>query len=418
MKIINAEDKVFDQYVKNSNKPHFMQTSAWASVNNKRGCKTHQLLFLDDNENIVGSSMLVEKKILNYRSFYCPRGFICDYQNKEIVKDIVESLKKYVKDHNGLYLKMDPDIIIRKLDKDTNVIETFEDNLQLISYLESLGGKHRGFTKKFTETSCPRYTFRVNVDKDDMLSTFHQTTRNLLKRNNPYGLNVYIGTYDDLDKFYEPMKDTAIRKRMFLEDKSFFDDFYNILHENGMSDLYIVTVNISDLIKRYELLIDNAKKELESLENSNKKGRINDLKDQLNKYNKELNIIKQIKSEEIVLSSMITAKFEDKVWTVHGANSTNLPFLNANYEMYYQILKDSKQQGYKQVDFYGSEGEIDKKSDAFGIYQFKVRFGGDFDEFIGEFDFVVRPLAYKIINYLLIKRRRFKYKLQQRRITN
>lgn len=418
MKIINAEDKVFDQYVKNSNKPHFMQTSAWAKVNNKRGCKTHQLLFVDDNENIVGSCMLVEKKILNYRSFYCPRGFICDYQNKEIVKDIVESLKKYVKDHNGLYLKMDPDIIIRKLDKDTNVIETFEDNLQLISYLESLGGKHRGFTKKFTETSCPRYTFRVNVDNDDMLSTFHQTTRNLLKRNNPYGLKVYIGTSNDLDKFYEPMKETAIRKRMFLEDKSFFDDFYNILHENGMSDLYIVTVNIKDLVRRYELLIDNATQELKSLEKSNKKGRINDLKDQLNKYNKELSIIKQINSEEITLSSMITAKFEDKVWTVHGANSTNLPFLNANYEMYYQILKDSKQQGYKQVDFYGSEGEIDKKSDAFGIYQFKVRFGGDFDEFIGEFDFVVRPLAYKIINYLLVKRRRFKYKLQQRRIAH
>ena len=395
-----------------------MQTSAWAKVNNKRGCKTHQLLFVDDNENIIGSCMLVEKKILNYRSFYCPRGFICDYQNKEIVKDIVESLKKFVKDHNGLYLKMDPDIIIRKLDKDTNVKETFEENLELIPYFESLGGKHRGFTKKFTETSCPRYTFRVNVDNDDMLSTFHQTTRNLLKRNNPYGLKVYIGTSNDLDKFYEPMKETAIRKRMFLEDKSFFDDFYNILHENGMSDLYIVTVNIKDLVRRYELLIDNATQELKSLEKSNKKGRINDLKDQLNKYNKELSIIKQINSEEITLSSMITAKFEDKVWTVHGANSTNLPFLNANYEMYYQILKDSKQQGYKQVDFYGSEGEIDKKSDAFGIYQFKVRFGGDFDEFIGEFDFVVRPLAYKIINYLLVKRRRFKYKLQQRRIAH
>ena len=417
MKIINAEDKVFDQYVKNSNKPHFMQTSAWAKVNNKRGCKTHQLLFVDDNENIVGSCMLVEKKILNYRSFYCPRGFICDYQNKEIVKDIVESLKKFVKDHNGLYLKMDPDIIIRKLDKDTNVKETFEENLELIPYFESLGGKHRGFTKKFTETSCPRYTFRVNVDNDDMLSTFHQTTRNLLKRNNPYGLKVYIGTSNDLDKFYEPMKETAIRKRMFLEDKSFFDDFYNILHENGMSDLYIVTVNIKDLVRRYELLIDNATQELKSLEKSNKKGRINDLKDQLNKYNKELSIIKQINSEEITLSSMITAKFEDKVWTVHGANSTNLPFLNANYEMYYQILKDSKQQGYKQVDFYGSEGEIDKKSDAYGISQFKVRFGGDFDEFIGEFDFVVRPIAYKIINYLLVKRRRFKYKLQQKRIS-
>ena len=417
MKIIKADDLVFDQYVKNSNKPHFMQTSAWAKVNNKRGCKTHQLLFVDDSGSYVGSAMLIEKKILNYRSFYCPRGFICDYQNLDTLKEIVLTLKKYVKDNNGLYLKMDPDIIIHKLDKDTNIVETFDENLKLIPYLESLGGKHRGFTKKFTETSCPRYTFRVHVDSDDLLQTFHQTTRNLLKRNNPYGLKVYVGTSDDLDKFYKPMKETAIRKRMFLEDKSFFDDFYKILHKDAMSDLYIVTVNIKDLIDRYKKMISNVEQELKSLDSSNKKGRINDLRDQLNKYNKELNIISQINSEELVLSSMITAKFDDKVWTVHGANSTNLPFLNANYEMYYQILKDSKQQGYKQVDFYGSEGEIDKKSDAYGIYQFKVRFGGDFDEFIGEFDFVVRPIAYKIINYLLVKRRRFKYKLQQKRIS-
>ena len=26
-----------------------------------------------------------------------------------------------------------------------------------------------------------------------------------------------------MDKFYEPMKDTAIRKHMYLEDKKFFD---------------------------------------------------------------------------------------------------------------------------------------------------------------------------------------------------
>ena len=61
-----------------------------------------------------------------------------------------------------------------------------------------------------------------------------------------------------------------------------FDDFYKILHKDAMSDLYIVTVNIKDLIDRYKKMISNAEQELKSLETSNKKGRINDLRDQLN----------------------------------------------------------------------------------------------------------------------------------------
>lgn len=412
MKIVEVDVNTLNDYVASSKKPHFMQTGAWGEVNKKRGVTPHYLQVLD-NDKIIGSALLLEKKVLSYSTFYCPRGFICDYSNKEDIKKVVASLKDYVKSHSGLYLKMDPDIIIRKLDKEANPIETFEDKLELVNYLESLGGKHRGFTMKFSESSAPRFTFRVDVSKDNLLDSFHQTTRNLLKRDNPYGLNIYVGDEKDIDKFYEPMKQTAIRKHMYVEDKSYFYDFYKVLHDYSMADLYVVTANINDLIVKFNKMILDAENELNELEGTNKKGRINDLHDQLNKYHKELNQINEINKDEIVLSSMINAKFADKVWTIHGANANDLPFLNANYEMYYQILKDAKAQGYKYVDFYGSEGDLDKKSEAYGIYQFKVRFGGDFDEFIGEFDFVIKPFMNKIITTLLIIRRKIKYKLQK-----
>lgn len=412
MKIVEVDAKTLNEYVASSSKPHFMQTGAWGEVNRKRGTIPHYLQ-VKDNDKVIGSALLLEKKILNYSTFYCPRGFICNYDNKEDVKNVIEALKEYVKNHSGLYLKIDPDIIIRKLDKDANPVEVFEDKLALVDYLASLGGKHRGFTMKFSESSAPRFTFRVDVTKDNLLDSFHQTTRNLLKRDNPYGLNIYVGDEKDIDKFYEPMKETAIRKHMYVEDKNFFLDFYKVLHDYGMADLYVVTANINDLKDKYNKMILDAENELKELEGTNKKGRINDLHDQLIKYHKELNQINEINKDEIVLSSMINAKFADKVWTIHGANANDLPFLNANYEMYYQILKDAKAQGFKYVDFYGSEGDLDKKSEAYGIYQFKVRFGGDFDEFIGEFDFVIKPLMNKIITTLLVLRRKIKYRLQQ-----
>lgn len=416
MEVIKVDEKTLDEYVLSSKKPHFMQSSAWGEVNEERGANIHRLLVKDDDRTI-GSALLIEKKILKYSTFYCPRGFITDFDNKEDVKKVTEALKEYAYKNGGIYLKIDPDIIIRKLDKDTNVIYEDENHLKLIDLLTELGGKHRGFTTKFTESSTPRFTFRVDVTKDNLLDSFHQTTRNILRRNNPYNLKVYIGDENDIDKFYVPMKETAIRKHMYLEDEKFFRDFYTILHSHGMSDLYIVTANLEEVKDKYRHLIIEASEELSAIKDTNKKGRINDLHDQLAKYQKELKLIEESELDEIVLSSMITVKYGDMIWTLHGANSSSFPFLNANYEMYYQIIKDAKDNGYKWVDFYGTEGKIDKKSEAFGIYQFKVRFGGDFDEFIGEFDFIVRPNTYNVVMSLLKARRKIKYKLQQKRIS-
>ena len=413
MEIVKVDAKQLNNYVLNSKKPHFMQSGAWGEVNEKRNIIPNYLLIKQDDE-IIGSALLLQKKVLGFSTFYCPRGFVCDYTNLKHVEIMVKALTKYAKDNNGLYFKIDPDIIIRKLNNEAKPIETYNDNLDLIDYLKKLDAKHRGFTLKLKDSSSPRFTFRVDVSKENLLDSFHQTTRNLLKRNNPYGLNIYVGNEKDLNKFYKPMKETAIRKNMYLEDINYFNSFYSILHKWNMSDLYIVSVNISELKQKYNNLIENAKNELEEIKDTNKKGKINDLNDQLTKYQKELKQIENIKEEEYVLSSMITAKYNDIVWTIHGANATELSFLNANYEMYYQILKDAKKQGYKWVDFYGTEGIIDKKSDAYGIYNFKVRFGGDFDEFIGEFDFVIKPFINSIINKLLVTRRKIKYKLQKK----
>lgn len=412
MEIIKVDAETLNKYVVSSKKPHYLQTGAWGEVNEVRNITPNYLLVKDGDE-IIGSALLLQKKVLHYSTYYCPRGFITDFENKDYVKKMIEVLTKYVKDNNGLYLKIDPDIIIRKHNPDASVKEEFNDKLELLEYIKTLGGKHRGFTKKFKDSSIPRYTFRVNVAQDNLLESFHPTTRKLLRRNNPYNIKVFIGDNNNLDDFYSIMKDTASRKHIYLEDKSFFETFYNVLHKWNMADLYVAKVDVNELKLKYMQMIEEVEKELKSLEGSNKKGKIVDLNNQLVKYNKEIKDINKINKDELILSSIITTKFGDKVWTIHGANANEIPFVNANYEIYWQIIKDARDQGYNWVDFYGTEGDIDKDSDAYGIYNFKVRFGGDFDEFIGEFDFITKPFAYKIIMFALKIRRRLKYIIQQ-----
>ena len=414
MEIKEIDDETLDNFVLNSNKPHFMQTSAWGDVSKTRGYIPHKLGLYKEN-GLVGTALLLEKKIGFYSTYYCPRGFICDYDDLDLLKEIISILKDYVKKHNGLYFKINPDIIIAKLDDEANRKQTF-DSINLIDFFKENGGNFRGFTTKFAESSAPRFTFRVDVDKseEDIFNALHNTTKKILKDKNPYEVEITKNDSNALIDFYDVMKQTSIRKKMFIESFDYFKNFYELLHNKNEADIYVASINTNRLKEIFKEKLVSVDKEIEEV-NKRPDGqkKVNKLKDLDQKRNKVLKLKKEVdelKKERFVLSSIITAKFGDKVWTIHGGNSDELLFLNVNYELYYHILLDSKKQGYKQVDFYGSEGKVDPSSQIYGIYLFKLRFGGDFDEFVGEFDFVVRPLANKVISSLLKTRRRMLYK--------
>lgn len=413
LKEIKASE--LDEFVYNSSYSHFMQTSAWGDVSKSRGY-TPIYLGLFDNDKLVGTALLLKKKVLNYSTYYCPRGFVLDYSNKELIKEMINNLKKYVKDNGGLYFKINPSLIIAKLDDEANRIETYGDNLSLIDFFKENGGKFRGFTTKFSESSAPRFTFRVDVSrsKEDIFNSLHNTTKKILKDNNPYGVEITKNDPNALDDFYKVMKETSIRKKMYIESFDYFKNFYELLSKKNEADIYVASVNtnnLKDIFNKKLNDVDNEINEVNKRPDGPKKD--NKLKDLDQKRNKVLKLKKEVdelKEEKIVLSSIITAKFKDKVWTIHGGNGDKLLFLNANYELYYHILLDSKDNGYDIVDFYGSEGKVDKNSEIYGIYLFKLRFGGDFDEFVGEFDFVTRPLMNKLIGYALKTRRHILYK--------
>lgn len=409
MELRSVDAKTLDEFVRKNSKSHFMQTSGWANVASSRGY-IHHMLGLFNNEELKATALLLEKKIGPFSTFYCPRGPIVDYEDKELLKTLFSLLKTYVYVKKGLYLKIDLDLIIRKLDEDAKPISENINNIELINILKSIGFKHRGFTTKFYESSNPRFTFRkdVSLNDEELLNSFHATTKKILKRNNPYKLVIRKGDIKDVEEFYVTMQDTSKRKQMYLESKEYFTNFYSLLNKQGMSDIFVVEANIETLKEVYrnkQQELDLSYKELDKYSDNKKETLRNELDNAKRKLEKEIAIINQIKEEKVVLSSIITAKFADKVWTIHGGNSDTLMFLNGNYELYYAILKDSRDNGYKYVDFFGSEGEVNKDSSIYGIYLFKQRFAGDFDEFIGEFDLVTRPLFNSIISKLLKLRR-------------
>ena len=123
--------------------------------------------------------------------------------------------------------------------------------------------------------------------------------------------------------------------------------------------------------------------------------------DRLIKLNKQLEEINEVKEKELTLASIMTVKYKDKVWTIHGGNHSKLMSLNANYLIYYEIIKDANKEGYKIVDLFGTCGipNPDPSYPIYGIHNFKKRLGGEYCEFIGEYDLPVNKPLYMVYKF-------------------
>ncbi len=392
----------YESFVSHAKKTHFMQSYAFGEIRKSKGFTPHYV-GLKENGELVCSALLLEKKLLfGYSYDYVPRGYVIDYENFSLLKEFTNQLKAYAKKKHVIFIKIDPDIKRHSLNLNGEVVEG-DNHEELITFLKKLGYRHHGFNTGF-EGEQPRFTFRLNIDDsiDEIRAGFHPTTRKILNKKNQYHLDIYRGKSSDIEDFYEVMKETAKREGLLQAPISYYQTFYEIFHEVGCSDLYIAKVNLSSLREVFEKNIQDLNQQLLSLDdekyknttkNANKK---QEIKNQLERVQRDYQLVLDIPEENIVLSSIMTVKYKDMVWTVHGGNHTKLLNLNANYLLYYTIIEDAKKEGYKVVDFFGTCGEANPKPEnpIYGIHSFKKRLGGEYTEFIGEFDLVCHSLMY------------------------
>ena len=398
----NIEKEEFNEFVKNhKTKSHFLQSTTWGDFCKKEKKQTpHFIGLVDENDKIQASAMLLQKKLpLNFSYLYCPRGYVLDYNKKEILKKLTEEIRKWAKKKKALYVKIDPDIKLQNLDLDGNKKDDFT-NYELVEYLEKLGYKHLGFNKAF-EHNQPRYTFRLQLEGktiEEIKEGFHNTTKKIINKGNPYGLEIEKDNIETIDDFYETMKDTAKRENIALYKKEYFENFYKMLKKQNMSNLYTIYLRPEKTKEIITKKIEELEKAKEKLNSENKK---QEIKNQIQKQEKLLEEVKEIKAEKYPLSSIITTKFGDKVWTIHGGNSSKLRQLNSNYLIYYKIIEDTKEENYKTIDFFGTSYNPEEKDPEYGIYLFKKRLGGEYTEFIGEFDLITNKPMYFIFNKLI-----------------
>ena len=409
----NIEKEEFDEYVKNhKTKSHFLQSLSWGEFSKtKKNLIPYYLGLVDDENEIQAATLLLEKKLpLNYTYFYAPRGFVIDFKNKELVRNMTKKVVDFAKKKKAIFVKIDPDLIKEQ----TNYLEEVSKNKdynELFNTLKECGFKHLGFTKNF-ETMQPRYTFRIDLNQtlEEIENHFSKTTKQRIAKAKKLNTEVSIGTEKDLGEFYHLMTLTEDRKNFI----SYTEDYYNTLYEifngnkNSKATLFLGKVHINKTLKVLENDLKKINDQISILpiDNLSKsaKNKLKELTRQKENTTKEIEKYKEYRKQygnDITLSAHMIIEYGDKAWVLYAGNHNILTETYVNYYTYSEHIRYCKEKGIKIYDQFGTIGDLSKDNPCLGLHEFKKKFGGDYVEFIGEWDYVTNHFMYYVFTKLV-----------------
>lgn len=407
----NLNKQEYDKFVKKSNKSHFLQSYAWGEFSKEsRNLIPHYVGIKNNNNEIIATALLLEKKLpLGYSYFYSPRGFIVDFYDNELLSFFTKEIVNYIKSFKSIFLKIDPDIIWSEKDCKDNTLELKKDPKIVFNNLINIGFKHLGFTKNF-ETMQPRYTFRIDMNKplEEIETNFSKTTKQRIKKANSLNTKVRIGTQDDIETFNNLMTITENRKDFISHDINYYRKLYEIYNIDNKFILFMGSVNLDDIIKKHEDELQNYRNDLKQIPSENlSKSQNTKRKELLAKIeanNKLLEDYKNYKTQygnEITLNAHAIIEYGDKAWVIYAGNHNILTSTYSNYKTYEEHIKYCYNQGIKMYDQFGTIGDLTKDNPRIGLHEFKKKFGGNYIEFIGEFDLITNKPMYFVFTKLV-----------------
>lgn len=407
MKIVALTKNEFDDFAYKHKYSTYYQTSLYAETSRYEGLNTFYIGFVE-NDELVGATLFLYKTIyLYYKYAYAPRGFLIDYTNKELVKNVTLGLINLLKKQHYAFIKIDPPIICSERDKNGNIIY-FSNNInKILDILKENKYKHQGFNKYF-ENYKPRLTAFVNLQNniDTIYSKIDQETKKIIDDSIECGVEIvqdHNGNIDELYK-YITLKNKRRKKRYYV-------GLYNNFKTTNAIDIFFININTDKYLNNMKRLYDQESLENEnlaslvqdtSIEDSKKQKIINNKIEsdrKLNYYKNELvyatNLSKQYPNY-LTIGAAFTIKHNKGVELIIDSYTEEYLKFNPRYVLIWELIKKYKNENLLYLNLNAVVGDWNKED--LGKYKtlnnIKLSFNSTVIEYIGEFDLVINDIVY------------------------
>ena len=216
---MNVDVQEWDLFLENHPQGNLLQSSDWAKIKDTWG--NERVGFYKENQLVGVANILIQPLPLGFSMFYIPRGPVINYEDKELLKFVILTLKKIAKKSNAIMVKFDPSLFISRSLIDQKTIQNSK-TFEIVEELQKNKVHWTGLTKDMAENIQPR--FQANIHKENFsLDQLSKSTRQAIRTARNKGLEVKFGGLDLLDEFSFLMKKTeSQQERKRLEEEISF----------------------------------------------------------------------------------------------------------------------------------------------------------------------------------------------------
>ena len=328
----------------------FLQLPSWGQV--KVGWRPESIGWFRDS-TLVGVALVLYRPIpqLPQRSLaYIPEGPVIDWSDPDL-SEWFTPLISHVKGRGAFQLKMGPPVAISQWEAETikSAIDSVAVLADVVADVEIAQGqavvaalKSAGFTQEpsvgagFGDVQ-PRYVFQVPLagrTEADVFAGFNQLWRRNVRKAEKSGVVVTLGRREDLPAFHAIYVETAKRDGFTPRGLVYFERMWDALGDH-----------MSLHIARYE---------------------------------------------GHVAAATIMITVGKHAWYSYGASTTADRDVRPSNALQWSMIQSAMNAGCSVYDLRGISNTLSSSDPLFGLVSFKLGTGGYAQEYVGEWDYVIR----------------------------
>lgn len=376
MKLRDINKKEFEDFCIGKECDNFFQSKYYAELNRLDGYYTY-FVGLEENGRILACTMLLSKNISIFkkREFYAPRGFIIDYKNLNLIKVFTEKLVEYIKQKNGILIKINPIVSLHGRDSEGNIIEGGTNNVRIVENLKELG---------WIQDSCEllypvedNFLYEIELKdktKNDIFENFNDTLKDTINNNELLGISTRKLDKQKIQKIVDILDSSSLVIDHLNMNHGNYKEIINILDNHNMLDITIAELDIDKYSNYLQTKLENYLDE----------------KDIINKKINEVKTLQYEYGHKIIIGLILGVAYHNNYYVlIHAANEVDKD-IKPFETLYWETIKQSIDFGYDKYNFC----EIGNNQDS---YLLKVlhNFNGKVIELIGEFNYVLDNHYYK-----------------------
>lgn len=378
------------------------QTPEYAFVMNKQEFDSMFVGLCNDDNEILGASLLLIQKLSLVKYAYAPRGFLLDYNDFSLLQTFTNELKKFLGKKEVIAVKISPLIIRNIYNFSKNVVLKSNSYDTIFDNLKKLGYRHYGY-HNFFEGLKPRFEaiLDISVPYTELFKNVKKELRTKIRGSETKGVKIYKGSKKDLQYLYFQTKEKYPR------DLKYYEDCYDFYSKRDMIEFFYAKVDCKKYLiesqKMYQKYLELDEKvnsdfltikPEERVDRLNKKIEIDQLFD---KYSKQLvyatNLLRD-NPDGIIISSALILKNKLEVHMLMDGLDEIYKDFNSKQLLLWKLIERYSNQNYKKFNLGGITNPTEKDSKYDGLNEFKLSFDSKAYEYIGDLELVTNTPLY------------------------